>query len=362
MAFPEIGQIRKGSPKTENAPGKDLQYFRVTFDEKETEAAAKFLKKYTDKPQEIDILLFSDDIDKSWQCWYEAYTAGRMVARSDGERFIYLVDTKTGAVLVKDGEPYTAYKQGEPVGSYKNTKGQMEKIYCKPTGRLKVVIPELQRAVYMVVLTTSIHDIANISAQLEALKQINSGHLAGIPIVLRRRPKKISTPKADGISRVRYTKWMLSLEADPVWVKSKLEEVKRLALPGNGLDLLPAGKEIVDVQAKDIEPDQPDIEDEETEEEIPTEPLMDEGPQGELFTQSKTFTEDQVKALLENRELGITTANHAINILGQSKKLDAKTPINTVLSWARIYRSARIEGAMNVVNAAGAADLEVFGQ
>src|SRR4030043_2419917 len=105
LAFPEIGQIRKGAPKEEgkNRPGKDLEYFRVTIDEKETEAIATFTKAYGDKPDSINVILPFNEIDKMWEAWLEAYTAGRMAARSDGEYFVYLVDTNTGEVLVKNG-------------------------------------------------------------------------------------------------------------------------------------------------------------------------------------------------------------------------------------------------------------------
>jgi len=117
---------------------------------------------------------------------------------------------------------------------------------------LKVVIPELQRLAYMTVLTTSVNDIANLSQQLEALKEINGGKLSGLPMVLKRRPKKISTPKPDG-SRARYTKYMLSIEADPDWVRKKLVDVKRAALPGNGLDLLGDGDDDHDEEVVDVE-------------------------------------------------------------------------------------------------------------
>lgn len=322
MAFPEIGQIRKGAAKTENAPGKDLTYFRVTFDEREAEAFKKFSSVYGEQPQEINILLPFDEIDRCWEAWLEAYTAGRMVARSDGEKFIYLVDTKTGEVVVKDGQPYKAYKQGQAVGSY-TSKGKTEEIFCKPAGRLKIVIPELQRLAYLVVLTTSIHDIGNISAQLEALKQVNGGKLAGIPMVLRRRPKKISTPKSDG-SRARYTKWMLSIEADPEWVKAKLLEVKNLALPANGLDLLPAGEQVVDVEALDA----PDIELEEIEEEIPSNPEMDDECQGELFSNG-ALTLEEAKAMTGGKDKkrygDCTTEELEGKMMGIVKVLNNKT-------------------------------------
>lgn len=266
LAFPEIGQIRKGAPKGEKAPGKDLTFFRVTFDEREQEAAAIFKRVYGDQPTEIRVILPFDEIDRMWDAWMEAYTAGRLVARSDGERFVYLVDTKTGEVKVKNGLPYTAYTEGQIVGyDY-----QRNPVKCKPAGRLKVIIPELARAAYMTVLTTSVHDIANLSAQLEAFKQLNHGRIAGIPLVLRRRPKKISMPKKDG-QRARVTKWMLSIEADPEWVKAMLTEVKRAALPGNGLALLP------EPQPAEPEPEFEEGQYTETDEEddIPSQPEID---------------------------------------------------------------------------------------
>lgn len=305
MAFPEIGVIRKGAPKPQDGrvPGKDLTYFRVEFDDRELEAAAKFRKINGDEPREINIMLPFDDIDRVWDAWLEAYTAGRMVARSDGEKFIYLVDAKTGEVLVKNGQPFKRYEEGKPVGFYTNQKTKKdEAIYCKPTGRLKVVIPELQRLAYLVVLTTSYHDIANISAQLEALKQVNNGRLAGIPLILRRRPKKISTPKPDG-SKARYTKWMLSIEADPSWVKKMLMEVKHLALPGNGLDLLPAGEDVIDAEFSNDEPVEDYQDDYEDEEEIPGEPEMEAEEQttAESDFSSRPYSPEVVKAKVADR-------------------------------------------------------------
>jgi hypothetical protein len=272
-SFPEIGQIRKGAKKTENAPGKDLTFFRIEVDEKEVEATVKLKGIYGPEPQEINILLPFNEIERCWDAWLEAYSAGRMIARSDGETYLYKVDTKTGAILCKNSEPVIPYKEGEVVGTWHNRKtNKDEPIVCKPVGRLKVVLPELQRLAYLTVMTTSKHDIANIDDQLRALKEINGGRIAGIPLVLRRRPKKISTPGIgeDGQAR-RFTKWMLSIEADPEWVKAKLTEVKKLALPGNGLALLP------EPENAPIEGEHHDVTDEDDEgaDSIPSQPEMD---------------------------------------------------------------------------------------
>jgi hypothetical protein len=252
LSFPEIGQVRKGAKKNpeENKPGKDLTYFRVEFDSRELTAAQLFEKTYGKEPTEIHIILPFNDIDRMWEAWLEAYTAGRMVARSDGEKMIYQVDTATGELLIrngldKNGNP-RPYIEGESVG--KDYKGK--DIKCRPVGRLKIIVPELARAAYLTVMTTSYHDIANLSAQLEAFKQLNNGQIAGIPLVLRRRPKMISRPAGNG-SRVRTEKWLLSIEADPAWVKAKLGSVKHLALP----EPIGAGdsEPIIDVPFSEVE-------------------------------------------------------------------------------------------------------------
>jgi len=247
LAFPEIGQIRKGAPKDEKGyVGKDLSYFRVEFDEKESESQQIFTSVYGDQPKEINILLPFNEIERMWDAYLEAYTAGRMVARADGEKFIYLIDTKTGEVIVKDGKPYREYKEDEPVGSYQTDKGKVIPIYCKAVGRLKVVVPELKRFAYMTVMTTSVHDIANVSAQLSAIYEratLGGIKLSGIPLVIRRVPREISVPKADG-TRVRMTKYVLQVEASPRWVASSIAAAERLAIAE------PA--EIIDVQVKTI--------------------------------------------------------------------------------------------------------------
>ena len=235
--FPCIGQIRKGAPKPADGkkPGADLKWFRVEFDEREAVSAEVFAKHYGPKPTEVDILLPFNSVEENFEAWRETYVAGGLVHRCDGERIWYEIDPRTGEKLVTNGVPE------------KRCDGHRE---CKPTGRLKVLIPQLQRLAYLTVMTTSLHDIMNLSRQLEALLQIN-GKLAGVPLKLRRRPVMISTPSGEGGKRARREKWLLSIEADPHWVKAKLLAMKAAALPGNGL-----GEETPLLEA----PDEPDEE------------------------------------------------------------------------------------------------------
>ena len=233
LSFPEIGSIRKGKKITkERKDGSkyevpvDLKYFRVLFDEQEIDSAQLFLDTYGEEPDQINIILPFNEIERCWDANLEAYTAGRMVARSDGEIFTYLIDTDTGEILVRNGEPRSPYIDGQQVG--KDSKGKA--VYCRPVGRLKVIIPELARLAFLTVNTTSIHDIHNISSQLAGFKELNNGVIKGVPLVIRRRPRPISIPKKDG-TRIRMEKWLISIEADPAWVKAKLAEVKHLSFP-----------------------------------------------------------------------------------------------------------------------------------
>ena len=101
---------------------------------------------------------------------------------------------------------------------------------CKQVGRLKLIIPELRRLAYVTALTTSIHDILQIHANLTALEGVR-GDLRGIPLILRRAPRKISTPSGSNGERARREKWLITLEAQQQWVELQLTAQQQAALP-----------------------------------------------------------------------------------------------------------------------------------
>lgn len=329
MAFPEIGSIRKGAPKEEgkNRPGADLQHFRVEFDQREKEAEAIFRAKYGNEPKEIIIVLPFDEIERMWDAWYEAYSASRLIARSDGERFVYLVNPTTGEVEVRSGQPFRPH-QDEIYGQK-----------MKATGRLKVVIPELARMAYLTVHTTSVYDVLNISQQLEAVKHINGGKLAGVTLVLRRRPQKISTPAANG-QRARREKWLISIEADPKWVKAKLVQMKHLALPGNGLALLPEPEEHDEPEIEDEPPAEWDDDDESIEGEVIDAPdMVDEAEAmgGEVAEKAPEIPEAVKKAMaikmIDGSTLGDLNDSQLEDKIANLKAGGLKTAAQTLLDW-----------------------------
>lgn len=229
LAFPQIGSIRKGAAKdpAANRPGADLQYFRMDFDEREVEAFKKFNALYPNgKPTAIRIVLPFDEIERVWNPWREAYASGALLHRCNGEYVNYAINPQTGERVVMNG----ADVNGQPVKcTLQNNPDKTKR--CKPTGRLMVIVPELERMAYLVVHTTSIHDIGNISDQLAAIREINGGHIAGIPLILKRRPVKISTPGGKDGKRARFEKWLISIEPDPEWVSAKIAAMNKAALP-----------------------------------------------------------------------------------------------------------------------------------
>lgn len=258
LAFPQIGVIRKGAPKEQNAPGRDLQFFRVEFDENEPAAAQTFKDVYGEKPTQIRIVFPFNEVDRVWDAWLEAYTASRLLARSDGETLIYW--RKDGRVLAAGGvstvtevievpiriakDKYEKRKieliEGQPIryiegmvfgGTSKNP------AVAKPAGRLRVVVPDLKRLATLTFLTTSKRDIIAMgggdSGELGSIVRVCQSvrvPFAGVPLILKRRKETVSVPQDDGTAK-RLPKWLVHIEPDPEFVARANIAMHRLAMP-----------------------------------------------------------------------------------------------------------------------------------
>lgn len=240
-SFPRIGVLRKGAPKPERGPGADLKHFR--FDSDDAAATARFAEAYGDEPNYISVYLPYATTAENFQAWQEAWSASSLHHRCDG--------VTTELWLMPDGKTYGRTPKPCPGG-------------CKPTGRLMVIVPELKRFAYVTVLTTSIHDIMELQANMEATESLR-GDLRGIPFILSRKPRQISTPRGDG-KRARTEKWLLSIEPSPGWVAHQLVAMERAALPTGSTKLLPDGREldtitgeVLDDTPEDDEPQEPPV-------------------------------------------------------------------------------------------------------
>jgi hypothetical protein len=274
-SFPEIGRIRKGAKKTRNRPGPDLQWFRVEFDEFEKEADAKFKEIYGDQPRLLRIVLPlptsikpGGEIDNpNWDAWREAYLAGGMIHRCDGERVWYHINPMTGEHEVRNGEPETicpcatSPDNKTPIGYYINQKGKKTPVFCEYIGRLQVILPELERFAYLTLITQSFYDIINLSQQMNGYIQIH-GNLQGIPFIVQRKPAEIPAPIGENGRKVRITKWMLSIETDPDWVKAKLESMRQAAIPQLPEGSPEAPGEFDEAEFRDVPQEHPPLEQE----------------------------------------------------------------------------------------------------
>lgn len=214
-AFPCIGKLRKGGAKQTNANGKqvmgkDLDHFRFTTDD--ADAATAFAAYYGNEPKAIKCYLPYATADENFQAWMEEYRAGGLVRRCDGETCVFHRDAQGRAITV----PTPCTKQ----------------CGCKQVGRLAIIVPELVRLAYVTVETHSVYDIIQLTENLQAAQALR-GDLRGIPFVLSRREREISTPTGDG-GRARRTKSLLFIEPDPEWVARQLESMRIAALPPIG--------------------------------------------------------------------------------------------------------------------------------
>lgn len=233
-AFPRIGELRKGGEKVDpKRPGPDLTYFRFTS--QNDAVVKKFAAVYPGQPQSVNVFFPYATTDENFEAWQEEWGAGSLKHRCDGE---YVV------MIQRNGE----YVQPAP----KTVKCPGN---CKQVGRLKVIIPELGRLAYVVALTTSIWDITEVHSNLTAYEALR-GDLRGIPFILSRVPRMISTPTKDG--RVRREKWLWHIEAAPEWVQAQLSVMQRQALPGVSQLAIASG---VDTETGEIvEPDEGEYE------------------------------------------------------------------------------------------------------
>lgn len=238
-AFPRIGELRKGAekPKTGNKPGADLTHFRFTS--KDSAVSSKFHAVYGSEPAAINVFFPYATADENLEAWIEEWAAGGLKWRGDGKT-LHIWQTKDGT-----------YSQ-EPKPQPQNG--------GKQVGRLKVIIPELGRLAYVVALTTSTHDIMEVHANLKAFEALR-GDLRGIPFILSRVPRMISTPSGKNGQRARREKWMWHIEASTEWVQAQLSVMQRQALPsGGGNRLAIAAKTIDHDTGEIIEPDNEEIE------------------------------------------------------------------------------------------------------
>jgi len=220
--FPRLGKLRKGGekPATGNKPGLELNYFRFTSENPAIVEA--FHEAYGTQPAMLRVYLPYPSTEMNFSTWKEAWAAGGLVHRCDGE---------TCQIWRTPDGKYSQVPKPCPGG-------------CKEVGRLEVILPELFTAGfvgYVTLETHSLHDLMNITATLEAVRQSAQDRpngLQGIEFVLRRKKERISTPDGNG-GRASREKWLVSIEPVPSWAQTYLAMASStLAIEAPRVDML----------------------------------------------------------------------------------------------------------------------------
>lgn len=214
--WPRLGTLRKGAAMVEDKksgktkPGQDLDEdlrFVGIDDEITEDWTAQFGQALV---RSLKINLPYATVDECWQAWKEHWVAGGLVYRCDGRQHPLWYDPKGGP------KGAGAYVSDAP----KPCPGP-QACEAKAVGRLEVLPRDFGRLGTVCVLTTSVNDIAQFDGSLRQLALL-VGDLRRVPMVLRRVPRKISTPGSDG-KRVRRLKWGLHLEVDPTWSRQMIQ-------------------------------------------------------------------------------------------------------------------------------------------
>jgi Recombination directionality factor-like len=229
--FPEIGKLFKGDKKEKktNAQGqeyetfgKELDYWR--FESKEPHIVAAFVEAFVKpsdgKPRAIPVYLPFSRTEENFDAWQEAYTAGGLSHRCNGEECVLWLNEDTG---VYETTP-------RPCPTLAMTPEKAKRDGCKPVARMRVVIPALNQIGYVTVETHSKNDILHLDAALPAYESLRPEGLRGIPMLLSRVQKEISTPGSSKGKRARRAKWMIELKPHPQWAALYLDAQRQQAL------------------------------------------------------------------------------------------------------------------------------------
>lgn len=182
-----IGKIRKGSEKQTGANGKpvmgkDLETFRVTSTI--PEVLNEWEEVHKDHgglyPKQIGIVLAFPRLEDNFSAWYEDWKKTSLVRRCDGEQ---------QRVWLAEDNTYS--RERKPCLGCPNAKG---KLGCKQTAKLKFLKTSIKQTFgFFEMETHSKWDIINIYETLAAV-EASLGTLQGVPFVLYREKREVSTP------------------------------------------------------------------------------------------------------------------------------------------------------------------------
>lgn len=230
--LPRIAKLHKGEEKPDNSnrPGKDLDYFRVTFEPEFEYLAPLFTELYGEKPDEFGrVFLASATVDEAFQSWKEEWTVTALLHRCDGKEQVQWYNKDTGQ-----------YMQSRILCDANHTEHPCA---CKATGRLNMILADFMTASgvlgYVAVETHSVNDILTMYRYLKDIERMY-GTLRGVPFIFGRSAREISAPvhdkNGDFQKRINVQKSLFYVHVEPEFMREQIIPV--ITNPSNGVPQL----------------------------------------------------------------------------------------------------------------------------
>lgn len=200
LRLPRIGVIRKGAPKPQKGPGKDLDHFRL--DRADPTVVAAWNEVLGREPKAISgILPYADPAD-NLSIWDELWQGKRLLWRGDGERLHVQLN----------GNNYVRYAPGEGPAQPAAPGESVAKLKVARISHLRILLPQLRIAGIFEIMSSSTIDADELWSNLMWIRS-TVPTLQGAPVTVFRAGRQFNVPQADG-NTMLVTKHMLHMMLD----------------------------------------------------------------------------------------------------------------------------------------------------
>lgn len=243
VRLPRIGVIRKGAPKPERGPGRDLDHFRL--DRAEPSVVAAWLEAFGPEPKSISGILPYADPAENLNIWDELWQGKRLLWRGDGERLHVQLQGSNYVRFAPGSGPAQPAAAGATVG-----KGKVARI-----SRLRLLLPQLRIAGIFDIMSSSAIDADELWANLMWIRS-TVPTLQGAPVTIFRAERQFNVAQPDGKVMV-VKKYMLHMMLDGRYLDALLPApTAGLLAPVVAPPAQPAAGNQSDVAGDDDAPDE----------------------------------------------------------------------------------------------------------
>jgi hypothetical protein len=237
MRLRSIGKIRKGERRGNQLI--DLDYFRFTANESFKGAEEAFERVYGAEPRMLMGHLPFPTVEENFTTWKERW-GGKigLIHRCNGVHMVQWLDDDHNYVTDYD----LALEKPCPFGPAAEKEPPQDATPCKQVGRLSLILPALMEELvtngaeygldhaplgFVTLVTTSEHDLANLTRELMALEnQGGRNGLRGMPVIVRRVLEEVGV-RFEGSNgqkvKTKSKKWMLHVETTNQYIMERLE-------------------------------------------------------------------------------------------------------------------------------------------